>query len=109
MPFETVIALGATPFMKPAGGWDTPYGGIQKGDIGFVMRAYLAGLTGIHVDGNGAVSFDAGQVLNPFNFNDANYLKMIVGASLIGMVRKRLLRNSSAFLKKIPLLGRFVS
>jgi hypothetical protein len=106
VPFETVIAAGLIPFTPADSGWgSTPFSCLQTGDITGLTNHLKSGFLGM--TGN---NFDIAAALNPFNMNSARYSKMILYASLLGMVRRKITgRYTAPLFKKIPLIGRIVS
>lgn len=108
IPLETMIAGASTFFIPAREGYYAPVDHLQSGNVKGVLYNYLEGFTGIDMDG-GKFDFNLGQTLNPFDFSRARYWKLLLYATLLGIVRKRLVRQSSQLIQKIPLIGRIVS
>jgi hypothetical protein len=106
VPFETLIAVGAIPWTAAAPSWSTPFEYMQQGNITGVMHSLKKGFIGMEPDGK----MDLMKTLNPFDMDNARYTKMIMIATLIGMVRRKITgRYTAPLFKKIPLIGRIVS
>lgn len=107
IPFETLIGAGAIPFTPAQSGWGSPFEFIQTGNFVGVMDSLKSGFLGMD-PWTGQIDF--ASLINPFSFEKGRYVKMLVGATLVGMVRKKLVgRYTTPLLKKIPFIGRWVS
>lgn len=106
VPFEVPIALASIPFTTPAEGWGvTPYQAAQQGDIGGIMAELNKGFLGMNQDG----SVDVFSAVNPFNFGNARYSKMLLWAGLIGSFRRKLSgKYTDPLIRRIPMIGRIL-
>lgn len=115
IPFETLVGAASLPFISPSDAWKegAPYNQITTyKSLTGALRGLLAGFTGICIyddSGKNILYPNWAQVINPLDFSTARYWKILLWTSLFGMLRKRLVRSSSALFKKIPLIGRWVS
>ena len=106
VPFETLIGVGLVPFTPAEPGWRTPIECLQQGSMDGIADALKSGFLGMDRSGN----IDLMRTLNPFDMNKARYTKMIILASLIGVVRRKITgRYTAPLFKKIPIIGRIVS
>lgn len=111
MPFETLAAMVGTIMTPPADNYGSPMEHLQKGEMQLLLQDYVKGFTGINLPMGGApeFSFNVGSALNPFDFSDARYWKMLFWTGIFGKVRQRLVPKSKAMFQKIPILGRYIS
>lgn len=109
VPFETLIAGAAIPFMPPRDGFSSPFEALQRGDMTGVADALKNGFLGMD-GGRGTPDINVAGLLNPFDMNYGRYTKMLILAGLIGMTRRRIAgRYTSPLIKKIPVVGRWCS
>ena len=90
------------PFTSPASGYKSPVEALQGGNLAEVMDTLKKGFLGMSPDGQ----IDIMGVLNPMNMDAAKYTKLLLAAGIIAKIRKSVFKVS---LKKIPMLGKYVS
>lgn len=104
-PFETLIAGVAIPFTPAASGWQSPFEYAQQGNVTGIMHSLKKGFIGMEPDGR----MDIFKTLNPLDMECGRYSKMLIYASLIGMIRRKIAgRYMAPMMKKIPIIGRSV-
>jgi hypothetical protein len=109
IPLEMVIAGASIPFTPPQDGWRSIVDELSSAgspqDKGKNIIRYLSqGFMGF--DPSNPSAFNAFAAINPFDLSSARYTKMLLYAGLISMVRKRIVHLP---MKKIPILGRYIS
>jgi len=106
VPLEMLIGAGTIPFTEPNTGWGSfPVKAIQNGDWTGLMDQLKAGFIGMAPSGQ----IDVFNLLNPFNLESGRYTKILFWSGIAGKIRKRMVPQSSMLIKKIPLVGRWVS
>ena len=109
-PIEVGIAGAATVFTPPRTGWGSPMQHIQDNHPELVLQDYAQGLAGITLPMNDQpFEFNILSTLNPFDFESARYTKMMLWSAFGGTIRKKLIKGSSGFIQKIPIIGRMFS
>jgi hypothetical protein len=105
VPFETLIAAGVIPFTPAQTGWRSDW--LLSGNLQEITNQLKSGFLGMDIN-TGAI--DIMGALNPFEMNKARFSKMLLYASLLGMVRRKITgRYTAPLFKKIPIIGRIVS
>lgn len=94
--------LIAIPFSGAKSGWQSPIADVQQQNWEGLANNLKSGFLGLNPDG----SFDPFNALNPFNFEDARYSKMLLWSGIMSKVRKRFVRIPMG---KIPIVGRYIS
>ena len=108
VPFETFVAATAIPFTPAATGFASPFDCIKIGNMGGIADSLKCGFLGFKPL-KGTNQLDLTRLINPLDMEVGRYTKMLIYASLIGMLRKRISRSSSVLLQKIPIIGRWIS
>jgi hypothetical protein len=108
-PIEMVLAGAMIPFTPAAdsfggGIWDS----IQAQDLTGLADNIKCGFLGFEPARN-TNKLDLVGLINPFNMNVGRFTKELIIAGVIGSVRKKISRQSSQLIQRIPLLGRYVS
>jgi hypothetical protein len=87
----------------------TPFEAVQSGNMTELVAQMKSGFLGIDIFNAGAGP-DIARMLNPFDMERGRYTKTLIIASLIGMARRKITgKYTNPLMKKIPLIGRFVS
>jgi len=104
IPLEVAVAGIGTVFTPPCPGWSSPIQYAQEGNWEWTGRSFLRGFLG--VDENGGLNVMA--ALNPIDFNEARYWKMLFWGAVLSKVRKALMGRRNIF-AKVPIIGKFIS
>ena len=102
MPIEIAIAGISIPFVPARDGYANIVDSAKIQNWNGVMDNLKSGFLGIDNNNN----FDLAGLINPFDFNNGRYMKMLVAAGLVSKVRKRLVKVP---FDKIPFIGRYIS
>jgi hypothetical protein len=103
---EMLLGAAAIPFTPGYPDGLSPIQLAQNGDGQGLMSTLVHGFTGFNI---GSGQFNPMAALNPFEFNTARYTKILLWTGLMGMVRKKLVPKSSHLIRKVPIIGRWVS
>lgn len=102
IPLEVVIAGVTIPFTAAQDGWSTPASCASSKDWEGIARSMKTGFLGMK-DGD---HFDPIGLINPFDFNCGRYLKMLMVGGIAHKIRTKFVKIP---MKKVPLVGRYIS
>lgn len=98
---EVAVAGVAIPFTPAAEGWNSVAGLIQAGQYDQIGVTLTKGFLGMDAQG-----LHIGELINPFDFNNGRYTKMLIAAGLVSKIRKKFVNIPMG---KIPLIGKYIS
>lgn len=110
VPIEMFVGAGSIPFVGARTGYGSILNCVQRGDWTGVADNLVCGFTPVYQCRGAVKGIDVFNFINPFNFEQGRFMKILLWSGIAGMLRKKLIgRYTSNLFRRIPIIGRWVS